>query len=309
VVPNPNNIPDVLFSQPFLLKLERLTLVSRQTLVGRLQGERRSRKRGQSIEFSDFRPYVSGDDFRRIDWNAFARLERLFIKLFVEEEDLTVHLLIDTSLSMDWGSPNKLEYAIKSAGALGYISLLGLDRVTVTTSGNGAHDAIRLPELRGKQGALHLLKFLSSLMTEPHARPSATSENRVNNWLNVYAAKNIRKGLLLLFSDLLGDQWQSGLNALAARGYEIVVFHILSPDEINPNISGDFKLIDCETDESIEITSDYVLLDNYIQNLEKWRKSWRKFCSQRKVQYFMVETSLPLEDLLFSWLRTKGVIK
>src|SRR5512137_563064 len=112
-------MPLPLFDEQFLRKLERLALLSRRVSAGQMQGERRSPKRGQSVEFSDFRPYVTGDDFRRIDWNAYARLERFFIKLFVEEEDLTVHILIDNSRSMDWGKPNKLEYAIQVGGALG----------------------------------------------------------------------------------------------------------------------------------------------------------------------------------------------
>src|SRR5512137_536165 len=121
-----------LFSESFLRQLERLALLYRRAAAGPLQGERRSPRRGQSVEFADFRPYAPGDDFRRIDWNAYARLERFFLKLFVEEEDLTVHLLVDASLSMDWGQPNKLHYALQAAGALGYIALAGLDRVTVT---------------------------------------------------------------------------------------------------------------------------------------------------------------------------------
>jgi len=126
---------DRLFDEAFLRKLERLAILSRRAMAGQLQGERRSPKRGQSVEFADFRPYAQGDDFRRIDWNAYARLERFFIKLFIEEEDLTVHLLVDTSRSMDWGQPNKLWYAVRAAGALGYVALAGLDRVTVTAFG------------------------------------------------------------------------------------------------------------------------------------------------------------------------------
>ena len=124
-----------LFDEAFLRKLERLALLTRRAAAGQMQGERRSARRGQSIEFADFRPYVLGDDFRRIDWNAYARLERLFIKLYVEEKDLTVHLLIDASRSMDWGEPNKLEYALRAAGAIGYIALLGLDRITASALG------------------------------------------------------------------------------------------------------------------------------------------------------------------------------
>src|SRR5574338_410224 len=128
-----------LFDEAFLRRLERLALVARRASIGQTQGERRSQKRGQSVEFADFRPYVMGDDFRRIDWNAYARLERFFIKLFVEEEDLSVHLLVDTSRSMNWGQPNKLWYATRIAGALSYIALAGLDRVTITGLGSSNH--------------------------------------------------------------------------------------------------------------------------------------------------------------------------
>ncbi|RPJ43072.1 MAG: DUF58 domain-containing protein, partial [Chloroflexi bacterium] len=131
---------DRLFDESFLRRLERLALVARHASAGQTQGERRSPKRGQSVEFSDFRPYVAGDDFRRIDWNAYARLERFFIKLFVEEEDLAVHLLVDNSRSMRWGEPDKLGYAVRVAGAIGYIALAGLDRVTATAIGNAANN-------------------------------------------------------------------------------------------------------------------------------------------------------------------------
>jgi uncharacterized protein (DUF58 family) len=132
--------PVPLFGEAFLRKLERLAVMSRRAVTGQMQGERRSPKRGQSVEFADFRPYSMGDDFRRIDWNAYARLERFFIKLFVEEEDLTVHILVDASKSMDWGEPNKLQYAIRTAGALGYIAMVGLDRVTVKALRSPSND-------------------------------------------------------------------------------------------------------------------------------------------------------------------------
>ena len=134
----PAQAPQRLFDEAFLRRLEQLAILSRQALSGQMQGERRSAKRGQSVEFADFRPYALGDDFRRIDWNAYARLERFFIKLFVSEEDVTVHLLVDVSRSMDWGTPHKLDYALRAAGALGYVALVGLDRVTVTALGHPA---------------------------------------------------------------------------------------------------------------------------------------------------------------------------
>ncbi len=156
---------DRFFEEAFLRRLERLALIARRASAGQTQGERRSAKRGQSVEFADFRPYVAGDDFRRIDWNAYARLERFFIKLFVEEEDLTLHLLVDTSRSMNWGEPNKLWYASRVAGALGYIALTGLDRVTITAVGDtqGLPGGGYFPPHRGKQQALALFDFLQAL--------------------------------------------------------------------------------------------------------------------------------------------------
>ena len=124
-----------LFDERFLRQMDQLVLISKRARAGQMQGERRSPKRGQSVEFADYRQYSRGDDFRMVDWNVYARLETLFLKLFVEEEDITVHLLIDCSHSMDWGTPNKLLVAKRLVGAVGYIALAGLDRVTASTFG------------------------------------------------------------------------------------------------------------------------------------------------------------------------------
>jgi uncharacterized protein (DUF58 family) len=299
-----------LFDESFLRKLERLAILSRRAMAGQLQGERRSPKRGQSVEFADFRAYVPGDDFRRIDWNAYARLERFFIKLFVEEEDLTVHLLVDTSRSMDWGQPNKLWYAVRAAGALGYVALAGLDRVTVTAFGDdGKGEAHYFPPRRGKGQALALFSFLRTL--------GAGSRTDLAPRLSAYAAAASQPGPLLLFSDLLDEGWADGLRALASRGFEVTVLHILAPDEVKPDTStwlsegpaADFKLLDVETGAEVEITADYDLLERYRDGLVTWREELRRFCGSRGMHYVPVETSLPFEELLFAWLRRFGVLK
>jgi uncharacterized protein (DUF58 family) len=299
-----------LFDESFLRKLERLAILSRRAMAGQLQGERRSPKRGQSVEFADFRAYVPGDDFRRIDWNAYARLERFFIKLFVEEEDLTVHLLVDTSRSMDWGQPNKLWYAVRAAGALGYVALAGLDRVTVTAFGDdGKGDAHYFPPRRGKGQALALFSFLQTL--------GVGSRTDLAPRLRTYAAAATQPGPLLLFSDLLDEGWADGLRALASRGFEVTVLHILAPDEVKPDTStwlsegpaADFKLLDVETGAEVEITADYDLLERYRDGLVTWREELRRFCGSRGMHYVPVETSLPFEELLFAWLRRFGALK
>ena len=294
-----------LFEEAFLRKLERLALLSRKATLGQSQGERRSPKRGQSVEFSDFRPYVSGDDIRRIDWNAYARLERFFIKLFVEEEDLTVHFLIDNSKSMDWGKPNKLEYGIRAAGALGYVALVGLDRVTMTALGeNGGGVNTYFPPARGKAQALELFSFLLSLISKSR-RSRFDPAQRLNN----YAANAIRTGPLIIISDLMDDGWNEGVNSLAARGFEISILHLLSPDENHPELEGDIKLLDSEINHDIEITADFEILEKYQQYLAEWKGSWHRFCNVRGIHYIPFDTSVSLDELLFAWLRNKGVLK
>jgi uncharacterized protein (DUF58 family) len=303
-----------LYSEEFLRRLERLALIARHASVGQTQGERRSPKRGQSVEFSDFRPYVAGDDFRRIDWNAYARLERFFIKLFVEEEDLSVHILVDSTRSMDWGEPNKLAYAARVAGAIGYIALAGLDRVTVSAigDGQGLPDGGYFAPHRGKRQALALFQFLQAVIgTKPAKRSQQIDPARA---LQVYANSRSgpasgKPGSLILISDLENDGWVEGLRALASRGFEISVIHILAPDEVNPGLSGDLKLIDSEDSSEVEITADYDLLSRYKNGLHEWQDMLQHFCSSRGILYIPLQTSMPLDDLLFSWLEKQGVLR
>jgi uncharacterized protein (DUF58 family) len=289
-----------LFDEAFLRKLERLALLSRRAMAGQLQGERRSPKRGQSVEFADYRPYAAGDDFRRIDWNAYARLERFFIKLFVEEEDLTVHLLVDSSRSMGWGDPSKLWYAARAAGALGYIALTGLDRVTIQLLGGGTANG-SFPARRGRQQAMALFSFLQSL--------GAGEATALAPRLRAYAAAALQPGPLVLLSDLLDDGWSEGLGALAARGFEVTVLHILAPEEIDPPLTGDLRLIDVEDGTEVEITADYETLERYRNGLSAWQAELRGFCAAREMRYVPVVTSLPFEELLFAVLRRTSVLK
>jgi uncharacterized protein (DUF58 family) len=311
-----------LFSENFLRRLESLALLYRQAARSPMQGERRSAQRGQSVEFSDFRPYAPGDDFRRIDWNAYARLERLFLKLFVEEVDIHVHMLIDASRSMDWGEPNKLDFALRLAGALGFVALAGLDRVSVLALGslgnNGAAAGVqpisrRLPAVRGKRSAVTLFSFLQSLqvgrpepgLPDPGQSPGASPAAA----LNYYAASAAQPGPLLLFSDLMDDGWQPGLTRLAGKGFEITLLHILAPEEADPSIEGDYKLIDSEDGAEVEISANYDSLSRYRAMLADWQADWRSFCAARGMHYVPILTSESLEDLLFARLPQGGLLR
>jgi len=297
-------------------------------MSGQIQGERRSPKRGQSVEFSDFRPYTPGDDFRRIDWNAYARLERFFLKLFVDEQDLTVHILVDTSLSMDWGHPNKLDYALHTAGALGYITLAGLDRLTVTAIGDTRSknypltvDSGRIfPPHCGKNSANSLFTFLETFLPEFSAvdssKPGAGS---LESAIKSYAHNTSTPGPLVLISDLFDEEStqsqnkppaiQEALSTLAAKGFETTVLHILAPEEVKPEFSGDLKLVDCESRNQVEVSADYDLIHRYQLTLETWKSDLNKFCRSRGINYISAETTIPLEELLFAWLRQYQVLK
>ena len=220
-----------LFDEAFLRKLERLALLSRRAAAGQLQGERRSARRGQSVEFADYRPYVLGDDFRRIDWNAYARLERFFIKLFVEERELTLHLLVDNSLSMDWGEPNKLAYAVRAAGSPGLYrpARPGPHRPDSRwrTGSTQPSDTNRARQKSSPQ----LFQMLLDLQA---ASPNGNTSRPVAYQLGAYAANAVAPGPLALFTDLMDDGWRTGIHALAGRGFEITLVHLLSPDELEP---------------------------------------------------------------------------
>lgn len=288
-----------LFDAAFLAKLDRLALVTKQAVAGALQGERRSPKRGPSVEFADFKPYVAGDDFRQIDWNLYARMERFFLKLFVAEEELTVHLLVDTSRSMDWGEPNKLLYAKRAAGAMGYLALSNLDRVTLTAFGQERE--LKMPPQRSKRGVVPLFSFLTDIQPGTATHFAAVCKR--------YAQTARNAGPLLLCSDLMDEQWAAGLQALLSRRFEITLLHILAPQELNPQLEGDVRLLDAEGGASVDLTADVDLIRRYQRSLEGWREEVGTYCTGRGISYIPIDTSYPIEDLLLNLLRRRGIVR
>jgi uncharacterized protein (DUF58 family) len=292
-----------IFDETSLRKLEQLTLVADRVRVGVMKGERRSRKRGTSIEFADYRNYTQGDDLRRLDWNVFARLERPFIKLLEEEEDLGVHLLVDSSLSMDWPDEdaelNKLNYAVRLAGALAHIGLAAGDQVTVTLLRSTGNE--RWGPYRGRHNTLRLLQFLEN------GRASGITD--LNIALRNYALQSRRPGLLFVLSDLFSPGgYREGLNALQSRGYEVGLLHVLSPDENDPPVGGDVKLVDIETGADAEITLDTSTLDMYRERFQEWQAEISAYCQNRGVHYIPITTDYPWDRLVMQTLRAKGLV-
>lgn len=294
----------LIFNESVLRKLEQLTLVADQVRVGIMKGDRRSRKRGTSVEFADYRNYTKGDDLRRLDWNVYARLGRPFVKLLEEEEDLAVHLLVDASASMGWPEVeevNKLRYALVLAGALGHVGLATGDQVSVTLFTGRGEGMRRWGPFRGRQNSLRLLQFLESA--------EAGGVTNLNVSLQNVALRGGRPGLLFLLSDMLTPAgYRDGVSALQARGYEVGVIHILSPDEVDPPLAGDLKLIDIETEADTELTLDMTTLDFYRERLRAWQAELADYCRGRGVHYVPVVTDVPWERLVMQTLRVQGVL-
>lgn len=289
-----------LFDAEFRQRLERLAIATRRVRPGARRGERRSPRRGASLEFADYRAYSPGDDLRRVDWNVYARLERVLVKLYQAEEDLTVHVLLDTSASMDWGEPHKLTHGRRTAAALAYLALVGLDRALVTTI--SAERVAQTPLLRGRASLTRVLDFL--------AEGAAGGATDLNRSLADYAARGRAPGPLFLVSDLLSPSGcDDGLLALAGARYEVAVIHLLAPDEVDPSLTGNLRLIDRETGQAREVSIDDRLLEAYRTHLADWRERLQADCSRRGISYLPVVTDQPFDDLVLGSLRRAGLVR
>ena len=242
---NAQSIPSA-FDSEFLKKLEYLYIVSKKIFAGRIKAERRSTRCGVSVEFADYRNYTAGDDFRYIDWNAFARFDELLLKLYEEREDLHIYFLVDASQSMAGGEPQKLLYAKRVAAALAYISLSNLDRVNITAFTD--RDLNRLPTERGKGKIFLVLDFLD--------RIDGTGETYLENAFRNFVHTTKRRGLIVLISDLFDPRgFANGLNVLQFQKHDLFVVHIIDEREANPNLRGDYYLVDVETEQLRPVTS------------------------------------------------------
>ena len=283
-----------LLSADFLAQLERLTLLSRRSFRGRVKGERRSPRKGISVEFSDYRQYGVGDDLRYVDWNVYARLDRLYLKLFVDEEDLCLHLLMDASASMGFGAPSKLEHAARLAAALGFVGLVGLERVGVGVVRDRMAEGFA--PARGRSQALPLMDFLTRLR--------AGGGTSLNDGLASYALRSREAGLAVLISDLMDPGgYERGLKALLERRFDVHVVHVLAPDEMNPSFGGDLRLTDAETDELRDLTLDGEALRGYHQRLRDFLERAEQFCRNNEITYHRVVTETPVEEFMLRQLK------
>jgi uncharacterized protein (DUF58 family) len=295
----PSAVDPTVFDEAFLRQLERLMLVTRSAVRGGLKGVRRSVKRGQSVEFTDYRDYALGDDLRSLDWNVYARLEKLFIKLFIEEEDVTVHILLDASASMQGGSADKLVFAKRAAAALAYVGLASYDRVTISVLQGRV--ARRLPSVRGTGRVFQMLADLSGVRPAPGPTDLAAAARH-------YAAQLTQRGPLILISDLFDPNVDRAISELAGTRCEVALLHTLSPEELDPPLEGDLRLVDAETSQGVDITADLGTLDEYRARLGAWQAHLETVSTKRRVSYVPTPTTLPLADLVFAELRRRRVV-
>lgn len=304
-----------LLTPELLRRLDQFQLLAARRAKSSAKGERRSRARGQSVEFADYRNYVPGDDFRYLDWNLYGRLERLFLKLYEEERELPVRIFLDASESMTFGEPRKFDFARQVAAAIGYVALCGFDRVSVipfpvlAPNGNrsileprsselAARGALR--SVRGRKSTMQFFQNISAL--------TAGGAANLNEALRRGALEARQTGVAVVLSDFLDpDGYEVGFNALVGRGFQVNAVQILAPEELDPTTFGDLRLVDSETGGLQEVTFGRYRLKAYQQTVQNFCQRLREFCQSRGIHFFMAGSDMPLEQLLLKQLREAEV--
>jgi uncharacterized protein (DUF58 family) len=288
-----------LIESSFMARLDQLDIISRKLLAGKLKGERRSKRRGQSVEFADYRNYVVGDDLRFIDWNVYARLDRLFLKLFLEEEDLALYVLVDVSKSCDYGNPNKALYLKQVAAALGYIGLVNYNRVVIAAIAKGI--TAETGALRGRRRVAQMIDFISEL------EPAGASH--FANACKRFALAHRQKGVCVVLSDFYDKGgYENGLRYVAGGKYDLFCVQVLSPQEIEPELQGDLKLRDLEDDDMAEVSITQPLMKQYKANLNAYCLALKNYVTKRGGTYLFTSTAVPFDTLVLNYLRERGLL-
>ena len=289
-----------LLSREFLARLDGIDIVSRKIFQGKLQGERRSKRRGQSVEFADHRPYTSGDDLRFVDWNIYARLDQLFLRLFLEEQDLTVHLVVDVSRSVREGDPPKQQALRQLAAALGYVSLVNNSRLIASAFAGGL--VAQTEPLRGRHSIHRLADFLLEAPEGAESSFEATCRQ--------IESARIGSGVMIVLSDFLFKEgFELGLKRLCSPRYDLYAIQVLSPQELDPPLTGDLKLVDVEDGDMAEVTISAGLLKHYKRTLAAYCNELKDFCTKRGAQHVLANSGQSMEQFVMSYLRRRGLLR
>jgi uncharacterized protein (DUF58 family) len=293
-VPSP-----LLFDEAFLHKLEQLSVVSKRMASGQIRGQRKTRRAGSGMEFADHRDYFPGDDLRRLDWNIYGRLERPLVRMFDEDEDLPLYLLLDTSASMGVGNPTKLRLAMQTTAALAYVGLVNLDRVALYPMGETLGDG--LGPVRGKAQVHHLLKLLEA--------QRAAGRTDLRTAVARFISRHRRRGPVVVVSDYYAPTGhEEALDRLRYSRFEPFVVQITAPEEASPAFSGDVVLVDMETGEEREVTITPAVRASYLRAYQARREKLDRFCRQRAIPCFQVSSDFSFEDLVLRIFRTGGIL-
>ncbi len=298
----PKKVDDLIDSR-LMSKLDQLDVISRKIFAGKIQGERRSKRRGISVEFADYRHYVHGDDLRFVDWNIYARMDKLFLKIFLEEEDLSLILVIDGSSSMDWGTPNKFIFCQRMVMALGYIGLVNHNRVTICSFSDGQLN--RLPGLRGRRRVQEMGAWILN--------QQSGGTSRFDDSMRTLALSRQGKGVIIILSDFMFKEgYEKGLRYLSGGGFDTFLMQVLSPEEIDPakhGMAGDLRLTDIEDEDVAEVTVSAPLLKRYKENLDAYCGKLRDFAVRRSMMHLTIDSGMSIESLLMDYLRRRGLLK
>lgn len=291
---------DDLFDDDFQRKLDYLALVSKRVFAGRMRAERRTKKTGAGVEFADHREYQPGDDFRYLDWNVYQRFDRLLLRLFEEEEDLAIYLIVDASTSMGFGDAQKLRYAKRVAAALAYVGLANLDRVSLSSTTDKVMG--RMPQTRGKARIFKVFRFLKEL------RPDG--QTNLEDALKSFVAQNKKRGLVVLASDLYDPHgFERGINVLRYNKFDPFVVHVVDKQEAKPKLAGDVLLYDCETGDEREVTVTAKVLERFELAYQEYLSEIERFCSSKQVPYIQADVSVPFDDLILRVFRRGGFLR
>ncbi len=305
-----------LFDSEFFSKLNTMKMMTRMRQSAGMSGQRKSSAKGNSVEFSDFREYIPGDDIRRIDWNVYGRMDKLFIKEFMEEKEGLFHVIVDCSKSMDFGEKNKSIQARRIAGMIAYMVLNNLDRVyltglhgtkAVTTKGMTGRQAfpkilaeLEKMEFYGETSLCKAIKtmpfkhrgvviLISDFLQEPEAAESGSLSKQMGNGKQVEAEK--------------GEHLEELIKYLRFHKQEVILFQVLSKEEENPLGEGTLELTDIETDERMKVTMTAKVLKEYDSSLKELQRNIERFCKKYQASYIPVSTEESLEAVLYKGIR------
>jgi uncharacterized protein (DUF58 family) len=289
-----------LLDPEFLARLEYLYVVTRDLFTGHITAERLSKKFGVGQEFADYRPYVAGDDYRHIDWAAYARRDQLVIKLFAEEQELPIYIFIDASRSMTIGAPEKLLYAKKIAAALGYIGLCNLDPVIVVPF--DAEMRVMSRRFQGRGQLSGLIGFLEAIVS--------VGPTDMGRAVREFVQRQPRRGLCVLLSDFLDRAgYEEAIRLLHYHRFDLLAVQVNDREELEPSLAGDVEIVDSETGEQLVVKLTPAMLEEYKQRYHDHYAELDRLCQLFRRRYMPVTTDHPFEDLILDVFRKGGLIR